>query len=174
MSPALSSMRTWKCRWPGSTPSRCASARFVSRHSPSLPSISRTRTLSGCPSAFSCSGLSSTSVSRCKRSAPSAVARGALVHIAATLSSAKLGCCSAIEDCNGSPTAGPDEAGRRLRAWFRGECTARRLRLSGSGEGEDDLVSATEGREAERDPIDEGFEARLGRQDALLLLQRRG
>src|SRR5207248_2992580 len=150
-----------------------ASSRFVSCHSPSCPSISSTRTLSGCPSAFSCSGLSSTSVSCCNRPAPSVLAPGALLHIGAALSSPEVGCCSAIEDCNGAPAARPYEAGRRLRAWLRGECASRCLRLSGSVEGEDDLAGAAEGLEAERDAIDERFEPRLGRQDALLLLQPR-
>ena len=41
------SIFTWKCRWPGSTPSRWASSRFVIGASPSAPSISSTRRRSG-------------------------------------------------------------------------------------------------------------------------------
>src|SRR5439155_3676440 len=108
------------------------------------------------------------------RPAPSVVAPGALLHIAAALSSPQVGCCSAIEDCNGSPPAGPDEAGGGFRAWFRGESTARGVRLVGTSECEDDFAGAAEGGEAERDAVDERFQARLRRQDAPLLLQGRG
>ena len=57
-------MRTWKCRWPGSTPRRLASSRFVRCSVSPAPSVSSTRRRSGCPSAFSCSGWSSVRTSR--------------------------------------------------------------------------------------------------------------
>ena len=43
ISPARRSILTWKCRWPGSTSSLCASSLFVSGSPPSPPSISSTR-----------------------------------------------------------------------------------------------------------------------------------
>ena len=55
-------MRTWKCRWPGSTASRAASSRFVSGSS-DWPSACSTFRRSGWPSAFSCSGRSSSRTS---------------------------------------------------------------------------------------------------------------
>src|SRR6266511_4501370 len=151
-------------------PSRCASSRLVSCHSPSWPSISRTRTRNGWPSAFSCSGLSSTSVS-CNLPLPSA--RTALLHIEEPLSSRKLGCSSAIEDCSGSAAAGPDEAGRRVRARFVGERTPRGLGLRLAREQEQDLPRAAERRQSERHAVDDGFETSLRRQDALAPAQGR-
>src|SRR3989440_5485628 len=150
-------MRTWKCRWPGSTRSRCASSRFVSCHSsPSCPSISRTRTRSGCPSAFSCSGLSSTSVS-C--TAPPPVCPGAVLHIERPVSSRKLGCSSAIEDCGRSAVLGPNQAGRGVGARRGGEGLHRRLGLLRAREQEKDLARAPKRRDAERYPVDERLEA---------------
>src|SRR6266508_4285063 len=151
-------------------PSRCASSRLVSCHSPSWPSISRTRTRNGWPSAFSCSGLSSTSVS-CNLPLPSA--RTALLHIEESLSSRKLGCSSAIEDCSGSAVAGLDEAGRRVRARFVGERTPRGLGLRFAREQEQDLPRAAERRQSERHAVDEGFETSLRREDALAPAQGR-
>src|SRR6266487_3781069 len=172
ISPALSSMRTWKCRWPGSTPSRWASSRFVSCQSPSWPSISSTRTRSGWPSAFNCSGLSSTSVS-CKRTARPFGLRGALLHIERAMSSSKLGCCSAIEDCRCPAAAGPDEAGRRVGAWFQRESPARGLGLLGAGDREKDLARAVQSGDAQRYPVDEGLQPGLRREHTLALLQGR-
>src|SRR3954463_5274461 len=158
-------MRTGKCRWPGSTPRRCASSLFVSCQSPSWPSISRTRTRSGWPRAFSCSGLSSISVS--------STARQALLHIETPLSSRELGCSSAIQDCNDAAAGRPYEARRRIRARLRREdaCCSVGLRLARHDE--DDLTRAAQRRQAQRDAVDERLQSRLGRKDPLALAKRR-
>src|SRR5512133_1545525 len=172
ISPAFTSMRTWKCRWPGSTPSRWASSRFVSLRSPSAPSISSTRTRRGWPSAFSCSGLSSTRVS-CKTSCPLGLSSGALLHIEAGLSSPEPGCSSTIEDCSGSTAVRADEARRRVGARRCRKSSACGLRLLGTGESEDDLARAVQGEDAQRNPVDEGFQPGLRRKNSLALSQCR-
>src|SRR5882724_1914269 len=89
------------------------------------------------------------------------------------MSSPKLGCCSAIEDCNGAPVARPNETGWRVGAWFRGECAVHGVGLVGAGDGEDDLARAVQGGDAQRNPIDEGLQPGLRRKDSLTFVQCR-
>src|SRR5512133_1764312 len=154
ISPAFTSMRTWKCRWPGSTPSRWASSRFVSLRSPSAPSLSSTRV-------------------SCKTSCPLGLSSGALLHIEAGLSSPEPGCSSTIEDCSGSAAVRADEARRRVGARRCRKSSACGLRLLGTGESEDDLARAVQGEDAQRNPVDKGFQPGLRRKNSLALLQCR-
>src|SRR5919199_4989691 len=162
-------MRTWKCRWPGSTPRRWASSRFVSCQSDSSspPSISSTRTRSGWPSALSCSGLSMTSVS-------CTLPPWAVLHIETQVSSLDRGCCSAIEDCNGPAGGGADEARRRLDGRLFGERAAHRVCLGVAADDEEDLVRATEHGQRQRDAVDPRLEPRVRPDDVSARLVERG
>src|SRR5207249_11869905 len=81
--------------------------------------------------------------------------------------------CSAIEDCSGSATASPDEARRRVRAWFRGKCAPRRLGLLGPGDCEDDLSRVVQGLDAQGNSVDEGLEPGLRWEHTPALPERR-
>src|SRR5262249_7415318 len=98
---------------------------------------------------------------------------GALLHIETALSSRKLGCSSAIEDCNGLAVPRSDEARRRAGARLAREGSRSRVRLRPAGEEEEDLPRAPQRREAERHSVDERLEPGLGRESRLSLPQRR-
>src|SRR5689334_1347125 len=154
--PAFRSIRTWKWRWPGSTLSRWASSRLVSCQSDSSspPSISSTRTRSGCPSAFSCSGLSMTSVS-------CIVPPWAVLHIETAVSSADGGCGSAIDDYSRLARLGADEARRRVAARLLDERTPHGVRLRLAADDEEDLPRRPQRRQRHGHAIDPRLEARL-------------
>src|SRR6266542_675792 len=166
-------MRTWKCRWPGSTSSFFASSRLVRCSSLPVPSVSSTRRRSGWPSAFSCSGRSSVRTSNMGLGSGAAT----LPYIYDTAP-----CCLALQPRRGggvghepgAPTVGADQA-RRGRAVRRpGERSLDRLGLRLARDDEDDLRGRAENGHRHRHPSDERLELRLGRDRAsVTLLERR-
>src|SRR5205814_109800 len=147
ISPARRSIFTWKCRWPGSTPSFCASSRFVSVQPGSSPSISSARSRSGWPSALSCSGLSSTSVSRM------------------TPRRLYIGSSRLVEDDDGQRRA-PHEARGSVGAGLLREGPPHRLGLALARREIDERRDRVEARDRERDAVDERLEPGLGSRDA--------
>src|SRR5512133_923099 len=97
----------------------------------------------------------------------------ALLHIERPLSSRKLGCSRAIQDCNGAAASGSNEAGRGLAARLCGEGTRGGVGLFLASEQEEDLVGPAQRGQAERDAVDERLEPGLRRQDSPALAERR-
>src|SRR5262249_53706279 len=97
----------------------------------------------------------------------------ALLHIETPLSSGKLGCSSAIQDCNGSAVLRPHEARGCVRARLARERLGGRVGLRLAGEEEEDLGGAAKGRQAQRHAVKEGLQTRVRRQHFFALAERR-